>query len=188
MKPQCCSAVHYAHLGFRVILNLAILAPGMGQNHFSKTGATMASENSSGIFSKTDAFAVGSADAIILIARVLLGWLFFKNGWDKLMNPAGFTNYLTALGVPAFFTWPGLIGELVIGVGLILGLATRYVALFTAVYLVITIWCAHRYWTYPAAQQGAQFAHFLKNLALIGGSLAIFVTGPGRFSIDDKMK
>ena len=104
------------------------------------------------------------------------------------MNPVGFTNYLTALGVPSFFTWPGLIGELVIGVGLILGIATRYVTLLSAVYLIITIWCAHRYWTYPAPQQTDQFAHFLKNIALIGGSLAIFVTGAGRLSVDGKMK
>ena len=114
----------------------------------------MANGNSPVIFNKTDSLAVGSADIIILIARILLGWLFLKAGWDKLMNPAGFTSYLAALGLPAFFTWPGLIAELVIGVGLILGVATRYAALFSAVYLVITIWCAHRYWTYPPTPAG----------------------------------
>jgi putative oxidoreductase len=148
----------------------------------------MASGNTAGIFNKADNLAIGSADIIILIARIMLGWLFLKSGWDKLMNPDGFTAYLAALGVPRFFTWPGLIGELVIGLGLILGIATRYVALFSVIYLIITIWCAHRYWTYPSAQQGAQFAHFLKNVALIGGSLAIFVTGPGKFSIDRKIE
>jgi putative oxidoreductase len=164
------------------------VSPIKGKRFNNSRGASKANGNSPVIFNKTDSLAVGSADIIILIARILLGWLFLKAGWDKLMNPAGFTSYLAALGLPAFFTWPGLIAELVIGVGLILGVATRYAALFSAVYLVITIWCAHRYWTYPPPQQGAQFAHFLKNLALIGGSLAIFVTGAGRFSVDGKMK
>jgi putative oxidoreductase len=62
--------------------------------------------------------------------------------------------------------------------------ATRYAALFTIVYVAITILVAHRYWEYPAAQQGNQFNHFQKNLAIIGGALVLFVTGAGRFSLD----
>ena len=30
----------------------------------------------------------------------------------------------------------------------------------------------------------AQYNNFLKNLAILGGALVLFVTGPGRFSID----
>ena len=52
------------------------------------------------------------------------------------------------------------------------------------IYLIIATALAHRYWDYPAAQQSAQFAHFLKNLALMGGALLIFAGGPSRFSVD----
>jgi putative oxidoreductase len=137
--------------------------------------------------SYTDGIATSSADILLLIGRILLGWLFFKAGIDKLMSMAGFVGYLTNLKVPnpGFWAWPGAIAEVVIGAALILGLATRYAALFAFVYLIITIALAHRYWEYPAGQQlNAQFAHFLKNLALMGGSLAVFVTGAGRFSLD----
>jgi putative oxidoreductase len=151
-------------------------------------GATpMATSNSTHPYlSCTDGLAASAADTLLLIGRILLGWLFLKAGWDKVMNIAGFAGYLTNLKVPSpgFWAWPGAISEVVIGAALILGLATRYAALFAFVYVIITIALAHRYWEYPAAQQGNQFAHFLKNLAIMGGSLALFVTGAGRFSLD----
>jgi putative oxidoreductase len=142
------------------------------------------------MFDKTDGLATGSADVILLVARILMGWIFLKGGWDHLMNPAGLVGYLTSLNSPApsVLVWPALIGELVIGIGLILGIATRYVALLTVLWLIVATWLAHRYWTFPAAQQGAQFAHMVKNLSMMGGALVLFVTGAGRISVDDKMK
>ena len=142
------------------------------------------------MFAATDRFASRSADLILLIARILLGWLFLTNGWMKLMNVAGGIAYLTNLHVPnpGFWIWPCLIGELLIGVTLILGIATRYASLFTFVYLIIATALAHRYWQYPAAQQGGQYAHFCKNLGLMGAALVLFWAGPGRYSVDGRMR
>ena len=36
----------------------------------------------------------------------------------------------------------------------------------------------------PAAQQVGQYINFLKNISIMGGTLAMFVTGGGRFSLD----
>lgn len=142
--------------------------------------------SSPGMFAATDNQATGYGDAIALVARLMLGWLFLVQGWMKLMNPAGMVGYLTNLGVPApgFWAWPALLGELAIGIALILGLATRYAALFTFIYVLIATALAHRYWEYPQAQQTNQYNHFLKNIAIMGGALMLYVTGPGRFSID----
>jgi putative oxidoreductase len=136
--------------------------------------------------SHADRFAIGAGDVILLVGRVLLGWLFFVNGWAKLTNNAGFVGYLTNLKVPApgFWSWIAAASEFVIGIALILGLATRYAALFTFVYLIIATALAHRYWEYPQAQQVNQYNHFLKNIALMGGAAFLFVTGAGRFSLD----
>ena len=65
---------------------------------------------------------------------------------------------------------------------------SRYIALFTFVFLIATIWLGHRYWTYPPAQQAGQYAHFLKNLALMGGALLLFWSGAGRYSVDAKLR
>ncbi len=138
------------------------------------------------MFAGTDAIAGRSFDAIVLISRILIGWLMFTNGWAKLMNMPAFVTYLINLKVPApgFWAWPAMAAEVGLGAALILGLATRYASLATFVYLIITIALAHRYWEYPAAQQLGQYTNFLKNLAIMGGTLLLFVTGAGRFSVD----
>jgi putative oxidoreductase len=143
--------------------------------------------SSPAMFAATDRYASGWADAILLIARILIGWLMFTNGWAKLMNITPFVGYLTSLKVPAasFWAWPATAAEVVLGAALILGLATRYASLATFVYLGITIALAHRYWEFPAGQpQATQYANFLKNLAIMGGTLLLYVTGAGRFSVD----
>ena len=138
------------------------------------------------MFAATDRLAGGSFDAFVLATRVLIGWLLFVNGWAKLINPSAFVSYLTALKVPApdFWVWPSMAAELGLGMALIVGVATRYAALTGAIYVLIATALAHRYWEYPQAQQVNQYAHFVKNLAVLGGMLLLFATGAGRFSLD----
>jgi putative oxidoreductase len=144
------------------------------------------SQSSHPLLSRADGIAASTADLILLVGRVLLGWIFLASAWGKLSNIGGFVGYLKNLGAPApeLSAWIGAVVELVIGVTLILGLATRYGALLCALFLIIATALAHRYWEYPAAQAGNQYNHFLKNLAIFGGALVLFVTGPGRLSID----
>lgn len=146
-------------------------------------------ETSHPLLSHADGFAASVTDAMLLIGRVLLGWLFIVSAagiGGKLWNIAGFAGYLRNLKVPApeFWSWIGAIVEFVIGLCLILGVGTRYAALLCALFLIVATALAHRYWEYPAAQVQGQYNSFLKNLALFGGALIIFVTGPGRYSID----
>jgi putative oxidoreductase len=139
------------------------------------------------VFSALDNIAIRTGDAWALVGRVLLGWLFFINAWPRVTGgPGGFAKYLASLGVPApeLMAWVATFIELIGGAALILGVAGRYAALALAVYTVITIVLAHRYWEYPAAAQMAQYFNFLKNLAITGGLILLFVTGAGRFSID----
>jgi putative oxidoreductase len=146
-------------------------------------------ESSHPLLSHADDIAASATDVLLLVGRVLLGWLFLASSagiGGKLWNPAGFAGYLKNLGapVPEVLSWIGALVETVIGTALILGIGTRYAALLCAVFLLIATALAHRYWEYPAAQMTAQYNNFLKNLAILGGALVIFVTGPGRFSID----
>jgi putative oxidoreductase len=138
------------------------------------------------MFAATDAYADKGADALTLIARLLIGWLFLDYGWMKLVGYAGTVKYLAGLHVPApeLLYWPAVLSELIIGAALILGVATRYISLYTVFYLVIATAIAHRYWEYPAAAVGAQYTNFCKNLAIMGGALLLYLLGAGRFSID----
>jgi uncharacterized membrane protein YphA (DoxX/SURF4 family) len=49
------------------------------------------------VLSRTDGFASNSTDTLILIGRILLGWIFVAAGWGKLNGMAGFAGYLTSL-------------------------------------------------------------------------------------------
>jgi len=108
------------------------------------------------------------------------------SGYGKLTGIAGTTAYFTSLGMspPGFWAWFAGFAESVLGAALILGLATRYAALATFVWVLVATVIAHRYWTYPAAQQGGQYNNFLKNIAIMGGTLYTFVAGAGRYSLD----
>jgi len=151
--------------------------------------SVQSTESSHPVLSHADSVAATTADAFLLIGRVLIGWLFLVSSagiGGKLWNHAGFVGYLKNLGVPApeFWSWIGSLVEFVIGAALILGVGTRYAALLCALFLICATALAHRYWEYPAAQMGNQYNHFLKNVAVFGGALLIFAAGPGRFSVD----
>jgi putative oxidoreductase len=139
------------------------------------------------LLSTADGFATNSADVLILLARVLLAWVFVGVAYGAAINFAGSLGYFTSLKVPAplLFTSVALFFEILLSAGLILGLGTRYCAILTIVFVVVATAIAHRYWEYPAgAPQIAQYNNFLKNISIIGGALAIFVTGGGRYSLD----
>ena len=61
-------------------------------------------ESSHPSLSHADGLAASTADAFLLVGRVLLGWLFLASSagiGGKLWNPAGFAGYLKVLGAPA---------------------------------------------------------------------------------------
>lgn len=137
------------------------------------------------LLSCTDGIAAGMSDTLILLGRLLIAALFFLTAWFGSPN----VGYLTSLGYPE----PGLMStlavtvEYVVIVSLVLGIATRYGALLGLLFVIIATVTAHRYWGYPQAQQGIQYIFLTKNLAVAGGLLLLFVTGGGRFSIDQML-
>ena len=132
---------------------------------------------------------VAGADAALLIARIALAAIFLYSGYGKLMNPAGFSGYLANHGFPGGLTYPlALIAgaiETLGGIAILLGFQTRYAALLLAAFTLIAALIGHRFWDIAdAAQRGNQLNHFWKNVAMIGGFLALYVAGAGSVSID----
>lgn len=133
-----------------------------------------------------DGIVAGWTDILLLVGRVFIGWLLFASGWEKLGNIAGATAYFAGLGMSpaAFLAWFAAVAELAMGAALILGVATRYAAIATFIWVLVATAIAHRYWSYPAAAQGGQFDHFLKNIAIMGGALYVLAVGAGRYALD----
>lgn len=148
------------------------------------TQPTQSSREDTGLFGFS--IAHGVADALLLIARVLPGYVFLMSGWGKLMNLSGFASFLGKQGVPYAFELAtvGAAVEFAVGLALILGIASRYTALLAILFVIVATGIAHRFWEVQGAGRMAESISFNKNMAMIGGLLAIFVAGPGRLSLD----
>ncbi|HZS63801.1 MAG TPA: DoxX family protein [Xanthobacteraceae bacterium] len=134
--------------------------------------------------SYTDTIATARRDQLLLAARILAGWIYFQGSWDKLADIPRFAGGLARRGVPLIFGYLAPFVEGLGGLSLMLGFATRYTALLLILFTAGASWTSHRYWLLPAAEQGRQATQFWKNVTMMGGLLAIFVTAGGRFSID----
>ncbi len=128
------------------------------------------------------------SDTIQALARVLLSVIFIVSGFNKLVAIAGFVSYLTRLGVPApqAMAWLVALFELVAGIMILVGFMTRWAALALAAFTGVALVLAHKFWAVPADQYMNQFNHALKNLAMMGGFLLLYVNGPGRMSVDER--
>ncbi len=134
------------------------------------------------IFSYADGIATGLTDFLLLAARWCIVAVLLLTAWSG--SPT--SGYLGSLGVPnpGFWSTIAIVVEYVVAFSLVFGIATRYGALLGIAYVIVATALAHRYWEYPQAQQVAQYTNFLKNIAILGGLLLVFVNGGGRFSVD----
>lgn len=122
-----------------------------------------------------------------LALRLGLGVVFVDHGYSKLTGgPAeGFGGMLTGLGVgaPEFVAWLVTIAELVGGVMLVAGLATRLVALPLIATMIgaIILVKAELGIIAPAGtpMPGAEL-----DIALLAGLVALLFMGAGRLSLD----
>ena len=143
----------------------------------------MATRSSHPLLSYTDGIATSMMDLGLLIGRVLIALVFLMTVWTG--GPAA--AYLKSLSYPApdFMSVLAHVVEWIVVLSLVLGIGARYGALLGLVFVVIAFATAHRYWEFPEAAQNLQYTLLSKDLAIAGGLLVLFVTGAGRFSIDN---
>src|SRR6266567_380316 len=86
-----------------------------------------------------DEFAAKRADALILVGRILLAWVFVGSAYGAITNFSGSVGYSRSLNLPApeLFTATNIAVETLISVGLILGVGTRYCAVLTFVFVLV---------------------------------------------------
>lgn len=118
---------------------------------------------------------------IPLVSRILLGLIFVLAGFGKLMDPAGTAGYISSVGLPGILVWPTIALELLGGLAIIVGYQTRIVALALAAFCVVSGAIFHNNF----ADQN-QMINFLKNLAMTGGFLQLYLHGAGALAIDKK--
>jgi len=118
-------------------------------------------------------------NSVLLVARFLLGSLFLWSGIGQIQGYDETAIFLTRHGVIGSLLPLTIFIELVGAVLIIAGYRTRWVCLGLAGFCVVTALLFHANFA-----DRAQMFHFLKNAAIAGGLLALYVTGPGRLSVD----
>ena len=117
----------------------------------------------------------------LLALRWVIGLVFIMHGGQKLFvkglpTVAGF---LGTVGItpPAFWAFVLTAAELGGGILLLAGVFTRFAALSLGVTMVVAI--ASVLWAKGFFLPGYEFA-----LTLLGATLALALTGPGRYAVD----
>jgi putative oxidoreductase len=125
---------------------------------------------------------------VILVARVLLAVMFLLAGISKFAGLEGTAGYIASKGLPAaqLLAVATAALEVVAAVLLIVGWQARWAALALAAFTLLASVLFHNYWAMPAEQQMMQQLMFMKNIAVVGGLLAIFAFGAGAWSLDAK--
>jgi putative oxidoreductase len=135
------------------------------------------------LLSCTDNLADRWQEFLLLVGRVMLGAIFVISGTVKNL---GIAPYSTR-GWPAewFFGPLGATVELIGGILILLGIGTRYAALLMMLFMIVATLSSHRFWEFTdPAQFRLQQSQFFKNVSIFGGFVLVFLTGPGRYSID----
>jgi putative oxidoreductase len=125
-------------------------------------------------------------DELILAARLLLATLFLIFGWRKLRDFSGTVSQMAQLGVPTpvLAAAVATFMELPVAFAVAIGAFTRLSALMMFFYTLGTALIGHRYWTVKGTGYVDSMDSFYKNLSVMGGFLLLYVTGPGKYSID----
>lgn len=129
-------------------------------------------------------------NALTLAARLLFVFLFLPAGISKLTGFAGTAGYIASVGLPlaSLGAVIAIAVEVLGGLALLAGYRTRIVAVVLAAFTLAASVFFHAYWSMPADQAAVQQLLFNKNLAVVGGLLALAVSGAGQWSLDARRK
>jgi len=118
-----------------------------------------------------------------ILGRILLSAIFLINGIGKIFNYEGTIQYMENFDVPGYLIIPAITVEILFPILLILGYYTKFSALVLSLFTLVLAVIFHTDFS-----NQMQLMSFLKNIAIAGGFLIIFVYGPGKYSIDHKLK
>ena len=122
----------------------------------------------------------------LLVIRLYWGWQFWQAGWGKLSNISQAVENFTNMGVPHPAFTARFIGLLEAGGGilLILGLASRLIALPLAINMITAFVIADREALKTVFSDDPGKFYSAAPYTFLFASLLILVFGPGKLSLD----
>jgi putative oxidoreductase len=115
-------------------------------------------------------------DIVLLVGRILFGGFFIMSGLNHFQNVGMMSGYAGSKNVP--FPRLAVIGSGVMlvagGASVLLGIVPVVGLIVLVLFLLSTLATMHDFWNLKDPQQrAAEQVNFLKNVALIGASLAL---------------
>ena len=115
----------------------------------------------------------------VFIGRLFIAVIFIVSGINKLIHVSDTSAMIYPAGLPGGLAIPTGLFELIAGLCIALGIATRLVSVLLAGFVLLTILFFHRDFADPMQAMAA-----MKNLAIAGGLLCLFGYGNTRWSYD----
>lgn len=125
-----------------------------------------------------------------LAGRILISAIFLMSGIAKLTDLSGTVGHMNGAGIPHAEVLAIIAGiaEICGGLAILLGFMGRLGAIGLVVFMIPTTILFHGFWRFEGAEAKTQMVNFMKNLAIIGGLLMVAAYGPGKYSIDQKVR
>jgi putative oxidoreductase len=123
-------------------------------------------------------------DMALLMGRLFVAALFLPSGFHKLMTFLAYAASLKAKGLPLPVLWAAVMvaAEVLGPLALIIGAWPRWTALALVAFTAVSLWVSHRTSFVGAVFRPRQNAEFYRTLAIMGGLLFYFASGPGAWS------
>ena len=102
------------------------------------------------------------------------------------MGYAQTVSFMTQVGapMPELAAAVAIVMEVPVALAIVVGVFARPLAVLLAFYTLGSALIAHHYWTMTGLAQLDNMLHFYKNVSIMGGFLVLYVTGPGKYSVD----
>lgn len=121
-----------------------------------------------------------------LAARLMIVVLFLPAGISKLTTFEATAGYIASVGLPLASAGAALAiaVEILGSLALLAGFRARLAAGILAVFTLAASFFFHAYWAVPQDQAFVTQLLFFKNIAIVGGLLAIVAYGSGGWSLE----
>lgn len=114
-----------------------------------------------------------------LAGRVLIAIMFIMAGYSKIGGYDGTQGYMESMGVPGSLLPAVIALELLGGIAVLVGYQTRIAAFLLGGFTFLAAIIFHSDFS-----QQMQMILFMKNLAISGAFLLLFVHGPGQWAVN----
>lgn len=116
---------------------------------------------------------------LLLAGRILAAVLLLFNGVNHFLNTGQVTGYAEYKGLPAPQVMVYLSGIVLLATGLsiLLGVYPVIGSIVAALFVLVAAVTIHDFWTVEGEDRVNELNHFLKNIGITGGLLALAATG-----------